>query len=221
MQILFYGLLGTSMAGGQEKIQEAMEAERSKQLEKLEDSADNAATEEEAEEFRARHDELANQPIPQMPDVSNMIGMKSPGVLGAYIFDCLTGLILNVMMVVSGIGLLKYRAWARKMAVWVAGLKLLRLVIICGLTIGIIAPGVSEGLGEFVGEAAKMNPRGEQPQDLQVDQVKAVYSWSLIIWGVVLLVLGAIYPLVSMRVLTRPNVIRACTATNAAPASQF
>ena len=218
-QILVHGMLGSTFVANQQQFQKAMDAERQKEIDTLENSAKNAATEEEAESLRAKKVVLENMPTPKMPDMSNMLGMKSPGVFAAYLFDCSTGLILNVFMLVSGIGLLKYRSWARKMALWVAGLKIIRLMIVGVLTIVLISPAVSEGMGEFVGEIAKASPQGPPPQQNQVEQMKTVYAWSTIISGGVLVVLGVIYPILSLRLLSRPQVIAACQKKPVSPNS--
>lgn len=211
-QIMAYGLLGSSFVANQQQFQQAMQQERQKQLDKLEDSANSAATEEEADKLRAQRDALEKMPTPKMPDMSNMLGMKEPGVLGAYLFDVLSGFVLNVLMLISGIGLLKYHSWARKMAVWVAGLKVIRLMILCGLSTVLLAPAISNGFGEMIKEAAQVNP-----QQMKVEQIKIVYYWMTIGWGIVLMVFGSIYPFMSLWLLSRPNVIAACKKKQTTP----
>ena len=217
VQVIAHGLLGSTFAASKQQAQKAMEERRQKDIDALEDSANKAATEEEAESLRAEKEDLENMPLPKIPDMSNMLGMKSPGVFAAYLFDCSTGLILNVLMLISGVGLLKYHAWARKLAMWVAALKILRLLILCALTGLIISPAVSEGMGQFVGEAAQMNPNGGLPQQNQVAQMKTIYYWSTLISGGVLTVLGVIYPIISLWLLSRPNVAAACQKKQISP----
>jgi hypothetical protein len=214
MQVVAHGLLGTSFIANQQQFQQAMEQERQKQLDNLEERANNADTEQEADALRKQREAMKNMPTPKFPDMSNMMGMKDPGAFATYLFDCLSGVILNVLMLISGIGLLKFQSWARRMAVWVAVLKIICLIIYCALAVVVLAPAVSNGFVEFVTE---MNPDGPRPQPGKIEEVKSVFSGMVTGWGVTLLVLGSIYPLISLRLLSRRDVVAACQKKTISP----
>jgi hypothetical protein len=215
-QIIAQGMLGSTFGANQPQFQQAIEQERQKQLDRLDESIENADTDEKADQLRAQRDALEKTPLPKLPDMSNMVGMKEPGVFATYLFDCLSGFLLNVLMLISGVGLLKYQSWARKMAIWVAGLKVIRLMILCALGAAILAPAVSNGFGEFIHQTVQMNPQGAPPQDMKVEQLKTAYYWMIIVWGVLVLVFGSIYPIISLWKLSQANVIAACQKKPAA-----
>lgn len=52
------------------------------------------------------------------------------------------GIFLNILMIVSGAGLLRLRNRARKIALWVAGLKILRLAVMTTVTLFVSIPAV-------------------------------------------------------------------------------
>ena len=210
LQLLAQGFMGTAMQENQKQMNEMFEQERQQQIEDMKLAEEEAEDEETAAQLRADREALEQQAPPKMPDMQNMFGMNEPTVKGAYIFDAVSGLLLNVMMLVSGIGLVNHSDWARKLAIWVAGLKVLRLIAICALTVTIIGPAVSEGMGEFVVEMGEMNPQAPQHAQPPVKQITKIYSTMFIVWAFILLVLGSIYPLISLSLLTRPHVVQAC-----------
>ena len=46
--------------------------------------------------------------------------------------DVVTELALNALLLASGVGLLHWRPWARRLGLWTAGLKVVHLVLLYG-----------------------------------------------------------------------------------------
>jgi hypothetical protein len=134
--------------------------------------------------------------------------------------DLLSGTLLNVVLIVAGIGLIRLKPWGRRLGIWVAAAKLVRLVALCALLTAIVVPSLSRVLGQFartdVGEAfvsqavEQQNTRSIAPaagSTLQlsasdiVEIIRAIgYGYAFMSLG-----LGAIFPAVSLVVLTCPG----------------
>ena len=52
--------------------------------------------------------------MPAMPDTRKMSGLDNPTVWGFYVVDAVSGLVLNILMLIVGCGLLGMREWARQ-----------------------------------------------------------------------------------------------------------
>ena len=71
-----------------------------------------------------------NSPDPDLSAVTDMMGwnIMSDRRLAVYYFtEVVSGMILNIVMIISGIGLLSLADWGRRLAITTAWLKILRL----------------------------------------------------------------------------------------------
>src|SRR6202040_3864502 len=60
--------------------------------------------------------------------------------------DLATGPVLNLLMLASGVGLTQLRVWARKMALWVAVLKIVRILALTLIFTLVIVPQASRAI---------------------------------------------------------------------------
>jgi hypothetical protein len=137
--------------------------------------------------------------------------------------DIVTGPVLNLLLAVSGLGLLARKGWARKLAIWVAVLKIVRLAILCALLVGLVVPGMGralEALGKSdVGDGLLRTSLGQVNQMLHASatmsptEVVQAMSWVAYGSAVVMLGFGSIYPAIVLLVLTRPSARSACAGT--------
>jgi hypothetical protein len=132
-----------------------------------------------------------------------------------------SGPLLNFLMLISGIGLLQLKGWGRVLGVWVAALKIIRLVGLCILLTVVILPKLSSSLGDFVktdaGEAVlakamedqRAQPGGGNPMP---DPQELVNMINVMGYGAAIAVacFGSIYPLIALIVLTRQGARLAC-----------
>lgn len=132
-----------------------------------------------------------------------------------------SGPLLNFLMVISGIGLLQLKGWGRVLGVWVAALKIIRLVALCILLTVVILPKLSSSLGGFVktdaGEAVlakamedqRTQPGGGTPMP---DPQEILNMINVMGYGAAIAVacFGSIYPLIALIVLTRQSAKVAC-----------
>jgi hypothetical protein len=138
--------------------------------------------------------------------------------------DTVSGPALNLLMVVSGVGLLLLSRWGRSMAVLVAALKLLRLLGVSILLAVAAVPAVATTTGKLVrtdvGKAVVKGASGASAlPSVQLDPDEFVrivaalgYGYALMSFG-----LGAIYPLIVLIVLRRPGAVAACSGSARGP----
>lgn len=201
------------MENSQKSVQAAMREQRDRQIERqiagiteLEESAENDEERAELEEERLVLEEELNAELPEI-DFSSM---NSPQYIGYMATDAATGLILNSLLVISGIGLLASKEWARKMALWVAGLKIIRLIALNVFAIAVIIPAYSKAMGEMMKQMEASQPPGGPPMADMADTMSMGYAVMLSSMAGLMILFGIIYPIVLLWVLTRPKVIQAC-----------
>src|SRR5205823_4481251 len=127
-------MMGRIFSQLQRQVEQQTETMRKTQLAALAEDEKKAKTEQEKIEVAARRIEIENRPkgmLPATVDFTQM-GLASPEFIIFCWTEILTGLTLNVMLLVSGIGLMSWKPWARSLGVWTAGLKIVRLALVYG-----------------------------------------------------------------------------------------
>ena len=206
-------MLIKAMNDVQKKAEAQGEAVRKGELDDLAKRAEAAKTDAEKAQLETERKEVEARPKGGVPmfDISKL--MNQPEIQGWYWVEIMTGLIVNVAMFVSGIGLLKYRGWARNLALWTMLLKIARLALVYGFFIIAIVPGFSKTIGEAVSQMMM------QQQGIMVKGPKGVpdaatftkiYTITYSIMGAGMIAIGSIYPAVMLVFLTRPRVKSAC-----------
>jgi hypothetical protein len=200
------------MAQQQQQFQAIFVQARQKQIEQLKGLEKTAKTDKEKADVQARLKKLQDAPEPKTPDFTKMYAMDDKRVVGYWIADIASGLVLNLLMLVSGIGLVAVHEWGRRLGVWVAVLKIVRLLAVYGFAIVTIVPITTERFIEvmkpMMEEAAVAQGGGAAgPSPAEMAKVIGIMLTSTFV-GVI--ILGAIYPLAAWIVLTRPGVKAAC-----------
>jgi hypothetical protein len=188
----------------QRQLQQAVEADRQAQLSRLKEREKGIQDEKEKAKLRAREKSLRAQPVPALPDTTRMF--KNPALLPYSLADTFSGLILNVLMVIAGLGLMSHQSWGRKLALWVAALKIIRLPILYGYFIKVIVPILEDGFAEMFKEMAESmppTPGGPGPQQMQA--MGTTIGILMRVFAIGMIVLGAIYPVIVLIALTRPR----------------
>jgi hypothetical protein len=99
--------------------------------------------------------------------------------------------------------LLQRVEWGRRLSLWVAGIKLVRLLILQTVFVIFVVPSFSRRLGEAVQETMSMQGGG---MPAGMPNMTQAYAVIYTVMGIGMLVLGAIYPIVTLVVLNRPGV---------------
>jgi hypothetical protein len=197
----------------QMQMQQAMQAQRQQQLQRLKDQEKAAKTAQEKAKLQAEQKRIEAQPLPEMPDFTKMYAMDEPHVMRFWTVEILSGLILNVLMLIAGIGLVAIKNWGRALGIWVALLKVVRLAALYTFNIVVLVPIYTQRFVDVMEEMAKAMAAqggagaGGPPPGGQFAQVMGTMMTTS---AVSMIVLGAIYPVTALIVLTRPSVKAAC-----------
>ncbi|MBV8385056.1 MAG: hypothetical protein JOZ63_20895 [Planctomycetaceae bacterium] len=137
--------------------------------------------------------------------------------------DVVTGPILNLLMLASGIGLMQLKCWARTMGLWVAAAKLVRLAALTIFLVAMVIPRMSKVADELMASdfgrvlitSALAQQGARQGGDVPVAQIDPkdlvpIMTGMSDIAAVLLLGFGAIYPVLTLVVLSRPAARAAC-----------
>jgi len=135
-------------------------------------------------------------------DSLGVFGMDDPGFIRFTIVDCATALILNGLMFVSGVGLVNLRPWGARLWAWLAWIKIVRLSLLWGAFIVVVGPSLTERMARyFIATSPVRTVRAPLPG--QMTRPLAVMS---LIMAIGMIVVGSIYPAVSLWLLGRPGV---------------
>jgi hypothetical protein len=212
--VLIFSSMGPLMAGQQPQLQKRLEQLRQDQIRKLEAEEQAAATDQEKRRIREQIRLVQAQPI-KIPDMSKLLGDQR--VWGFYLVDVLTGLILNVAMLVAGIGLVCLSRWGRTLGIWVAAIKILRLVVLYGLFIVVIVPIQTQQIIAFFEEIEKTLPPGGRGGAAATRGDLAAFGAMMTGYAIGLVITGVIYPIIALILLTRPGVGAACSGARPEP----
>ena len=124
-------------------------------------------------------------------------------------------------MVVTGIGLLSFKEWARKSAIVVAILKMMWIIAIYTYYALAVVPDMvgnfNEMFKDMFEEIGKGAPPGAKlPGQAELDQMGTMMGVAMTVMAVFYIIIGLIYPVTTLILLTRQRVKDAC----AAPAKQ-
>ena len=197
----------------QEDQQAKLDAERKAVLEGFEEE-EKAATTDEAKAAVGEKRKLyeAQPQPPKVPQMDfGMMGLEGAAVRNYVWVEFLSGLVLNLLLLTAGIGLVMQRPWGIKLGLSVAALKIIRLVAVYGYaTVGII-PKVAMGMTKFQLQAMAQQPGAQKlPPGFADTMTKAMLIW-FTSCAVAMIIVGSIYPLVSLWLLSRPSARAACS----------
>jgi hypothetical protein len=210
LQVLMQSAMAPMMAAQQQQFQAAMAAERQKEIHNLREEEKAAKTDEEKAQIQAQIKAFQAQPLPTMPDMTKLT--KDVRVQGYCLADIVTGMVLNVVMLISGIGLVGLKEWGRVTALWVAAIKIVRLVVLYGVFIVVIVPIITKQFIEIFEEMAKAAPPGAGgPGAQEMETAGTFMGYMMTGTGIAIMIVGAIYPAVVLWLLSRPRVKAACT----------
>ncbi|MDR3635259.1 MAG: hypothetical protein P4L84_15755 [Isosphaeraceae bacterium] len=141
--------------------------------------------------------------------------------LAVYLWiDVLTGPLLNLLMLIAGVGLVRLKTWGLRLGIWVAALKAARLLALGLFLVAFVLPAISQGVDEFADTdfaeitSAKMQEDqrqkaggglpSAQPVALEPGELIKIVKRGGYIWVILCTCFSVLYPLVALIVLTRP-----------------
>jgi ABC-type multidrug transport system fused ATPase/permease subunit len=156
-----------------------------------------------------------NNPDVDLSGMTDMMGwniMADRRVAVYYFSEVIGGIVLNVAMIISGIGLMGLTEWGRKLGITVAWLKILRWIAMTIVIMVVIVPITTEKMDKMMQSVqAQVNAKsGGRPAPVPMvgfGQMMAVMSAVAVVFSGLV---ASIYPILSLWFLTRPPTRVAC-----------
>ncbi len=205
-------LVSGLMQSTQSRVSAQLEASRKAELNALAEREKKAKTDDEKIDLAAERKVIETRPLAPMNGMMdvNRVQMGDPSFLRYSWADVVSGIVLNVLLLISGIGLLSWRPWARRLAVWTAALKIVRLVGLYGFFIIVIVPPYCQKLGKAVDAMMQTTGLKSSPF-MNAQALIKVYTVMYSAMGLGVMLLGVIFPAILLWFLTRPAVKSACS----------
>jgi hypothetical protein len=216
VSVLSLPLLTRGMDQVQEKAARQFQARQKAEVEEAAQRLKEAKNDEEKGELEAKLKELEARPPAKLPAAVDFtkLGFGDSTYIAFSWVEVFSGIVLNILMLTSGIGLLECRGWALRLAIWTAAAKILRLLVLYSYFTVAIVPMIAQRMGAMVGDMMTQQPGigapgGVPPTEFLVRTYAITYS----AYGIGMLLIGSIYPAAVLWFLTRPRVKAACTQT--------
>jgi hypothetical protein len=197
----------------------AKKAQREAKLAELKKKEDSAKTKEEKDSIADERETLEKSVDIDVSGVMDeAMSTATDTRIRAYSWvESTTGILLNIALIISGVGLLRLAEWSRRLAVGVAWLKILRWVTIMLFTLIVIVPITTEKTQKMFQEIEKQTSAksgGAAPFPMaSMAQFTAIAT---AVTSVASALLASIYPALSLWFLSRPAT-RAAVMARAKP----
>ena len=197
------------MMAGIEKQQAERKAEREAKLAELKSKEAAAKTKEEKDALKDERDAIEKRVEPDLSAMSDITGFNiysDKRILVYYIAEISAAIILNVVLIISGVGLLRLADWGRRMAIGVEWLKILRWLAMTIVTFVLILPITLE-LTQKAFEKMDQQIRAQSGGRAGPIPLSSLAPMSVVFGGAVTVfsaVVSSVYPALSIWFLTRP-----------------
>ena len=210
-----------------EEQQAKSKTERDAKVAELKAKEEAAKTNEEKDTLKDERESVEQNVEPDLSGMNEIMNWNvfSDIRLAIYSFsEVIAGMILNVLMAISGVGLLGLAEWGRRLAISVSWLKIVRWVAMIVVTLVLILPitvqkvqKMTDSIQAQVQAQAKAGGRPAPAMPMMY------FSMIMSIAGAVAMVFSAliasIYPALSIWYLTRPPARAACLQRSTRPAA--
>ncbi len=200
------------------------------QIAEIEQQIAAAENEEDKRELQKSRDELVQQQPagnaapPDFDEIADV--MASPRLMKFATAEVVSGLLLNLWMLVTGVALSRKRRWGRVWTSYASILKIARLLLLYLPFMFLIWPGwvreLSTAVENVVAQSEANNPAAAKPpagvptpQQMGQQVSLSVYVYG-VIWAAGMVVLSPIYPGILLWLLRKPNVVVACDSPSQA-----
>jgi hypothetical protein len=204
-----------------QQIQEKQKSDRAAKIAELKAAESAAKTDAEKQTLaaeRAAVEAKVELDMSAFEELQKMNAYTEPKLAIYEIFDISTAVVLNVLMIVAGGGLMALAEWARRLAIWVARLKILRwIAMIIGSMVWIIPMTLEKTEPAMAALDAQIKASGSGAPPFSLSMFA---RWSIIA-GVLIMVCSAIiacvYPAILLWYLSRPAARAACLKKRSEP----
>lgn len=156
---------------------------------------------------------LANQPEVTIDLSAAEAAIKDPKLMAVGIGGAVSGLVCHILLLISGIGLVRLAAWGRSLSVFWAGLLMVQIVLLLAATILIAIPAnkpINDQQIANLEKAAQGKPPGS-PEVLTLKFTKSLVEMTVPM-TVGVSFLGMIYPVVVLILLNNKGARAALVA---------
>jgi hypothetical protein len=197
------------------KVEADAKAERDERIADLKKQEADAKTKEEKESLKNERASIEKKTgISALPfsNLSSMNVMSDKRVATYYAVEVSTAVILNVLMIVSGAGLLGLAEWARRMAIVVAQLKILRWIVMTVALMVFVLPITMEMMEKaMVAAEAQIKEQGAgAAMPLPMSEFIRFGMIFTAVWQVFCAIVACVYPALLWWYLSRPPTRAAC-----------
>src|SRR5262249_25433003 len=142
---LIIPLIGKATARLQEQAQQRWEAQQRAELQDLATAEKEAKTAGKKAEIDAKRKEGQSRTKPTHPSAMGLsqTGSDDPKIQALGLVDFATGFVLNLLLLASGVALVRRRTWGLRLGIGVAFAKIIRLVLLYGYSALVIVPEAS------------------------------------------------------------------------------
>jgi hypothetical protein len=204
-------VLGRTITQIQKKTEAAVAAKQKAALKALAEEEEKAATDDEKQTIADQRKAIEARPKPANPlaalDFGKM-GFDDPKILAYYWVDLTTGLVLNIAMITAGIALVRRKPWGITLGAGTAAAKIIRLVLVYSYFIIVAAPVLAGKSAAMIGNMIVQQQSltgGSAPPAVDTEPLRKAYAELYPPVAVAFIVLGSLYPAVSLWVLLRPR----------------
>ncbi len=195
--------------------QAAKKAQRESKIAELKTKEDAAKTKEEKAELKQERAALEAAVEPDLSgimDFNELTGLSDRRVFVYYVAEIAAGVLLNILMIVAGLGLMGLTEWGRRMAILVAELKILRWVLMTVVSMALVLPITLERTQKMMVKLdaqikAQGGARGAPFALSDVGRLGAIFGAATAIFSAIV---ASIYPVLTIWFLTRPPARAAC-----------
>jgi hypothetical protein len=217
--IIFGPTFGRLMDTSLKDTQAQIDAERQSELNRLKSRELAAESPEEKARIQSERQALEARPKVriQTTSVAQSFDQFRDPVFMAYTWaSTSTGLLLDVFMIVTGIGLLRLRPWGRTGSLWMAGLRIARVLFFSTISMLVIVPRTIElQRKQFQEIENQMKAQGQAPPPgLRMSEFSKISAAATYGGIIAYVVFAPIYPIILLVALNRPRVKAAFVALN-------
>ncbi len=199
-------------------VQAKNEARRKTRLDAIDEREKAAKSDEEKKAFQGERDAIAAEPKVESPDMGPVKELiDDPMVKGYNLTYFGTGVLLSILLLVSGIGLVRLTPWGRSLAVWWAGLQIVQILALAAVGVFYVQPEQrpkAEAAIEKIQAKAKAKAQNLAPGMAEGLQFGKAMQGASNVLTVGWVVVGMIYPVTVLVLLGGAGARAACRATS-------
>ena len=200
----------------QQKAQSKLDSQRKAQITELEEQEKAARSEADKEVLRTQRQQLEAAPPPTVPNMNfGKMGFNDPRMQAYAWTDLATGILLNLAMLTAGIGLVMRKPWSPGLGSWVAVFKIFRLIALYSFFALVLVPIIVTSMVELLETMAKQQAMGGPPTPMPpAGWLGRVYTVMYTAYCMGIIVVGSIYPAITIWLLNKPGARAACSGSD-------